>query len=312
MSEDKHVIRERRIQANGIELHVEERGSPRDPALVLVMGLGGQLTVWPEPLLRQLTDAGLRVIRFDNRDIGLSTKIEGRVRTPLPLSYARYKAGLPVEADYSLHDMARDLHAMLDALEIEQAHLVGISMGGMISQIMSATAPERVASLTLLMTSDNSPRLPRPDLRVLWNMNGGRVRGHDLAAVQARALAFWKSVQSPAYPMPEDRLLQRIADDYHRSYRPSGILRQTRAILATGSLRPLAPRIQAPTQIIHGAADPLIRVDAAHILAERIANARLEVIPGMGHDLPEPLLERLGDLILDNVERYRPRSAMVS
>jgi pimeloyl-ACP methyl ester carboxylesterase len=299
-------IRERLIQSNGIELHVEERGDPKAPPVLLVMGLGCQMTVWPETLLQLLVDRGYRVIRFDNRDIGLSSKMEGKVRTPIPLAYARYKIGLPVTADYTLHDMAADIRGLMDALDLERANLVGVSMGGMISQILTAGAPERVNSLSLLMTSNNCPSLPLPDLQVMWRINGGGIRGHDIEAARARALAFWKTAQSPAYPMSREHILNRVETDYHRSYRPSGITRQMRAILATGSVEKYSRQILVPTQIIHGAADPLIKIGAAHKLAGLIPSARLEVIHGMGHDLPGPLLPRIADLIDSNIQRAQP------
>lgn len=289
------------IEANGMRLCVEERGRPEGEPMLLVMGLAAQMTLWPEALLRHWVEAGYRVIRFDNRDIGLSSEIPARLQGSGVEAMLRFRLGLPVPAPYTLHDMADDALALMDTLGLERVHLVGISMGGMISQILSAKAPHRVRSLTLIMTSTNSPSLPMPDLRVVWRLQGGGIKGHTEDAVLARSLSFWHTVRTRGLPVDEQRLRERILSDYRRSYRPAGILRQTRAVLATGSLRDLTQRIPVPARIIHGTADPLVRPAAARELHKLLPHARLTWMQGMGHDLPEPLLPAIAEHTLENV-----------
>lgn len=286
------TIDHRFVEASGLSLCVETRGNPEGEPVLFIMGLGAQMTLWPEALLDQYADEGYYVIRFDNRDIGLSSHLKDRLEGHPVAMMARSRAGLPIPAPYTLQDMAADAIGVLDALGLQSAHLVGVSMGGMISQLVSSLWPERVRSATLIMTSTNSPRLPMPKAKLIWRLAGVGARGHDEASVVARSLAFWKLIQSPAFPPAEDEVRERLTRDYRRSYHPAGILRQTRAILATGSLSSLSRRIRVPTAIIHGKADPLVRPVAAEQLKYLIPHARLELIDGMGHDLPEPLLER--------------------
>ncbi|WP_097459581.1 alpha/beta fold hydrolase [Mangrovitalea sediminis] len=294
---------ERLVSANGIQLCVQEMGDPGGEPLLLIMGLASQMTLWPDALLQAYVAAGFRVIRFDNRDIGRSEEIKARIEGSPYAAMLRYKLGLSVPAPYTLHDMAADAIGLLDALEIDSAHVVGVSMGGMIAQVLGATAAERVRSLTLIMTSTNSPRTPLPDPRVIWHLQGGGVQGHHEAAVVQRGLNFWRTVQSPAYPASEAEVRERITSDYRRSYRPWGILRQMRGILATGSLEPLTRTIRVPTRIIHGDADPLVRPAAARRLNHLIPTADLNWLRGMGHDLPARLLDDIARLTIDNAER---------
>lgn len=286
------TIDHRFVEANGLSLCVETRGNPEGEPVLFIMGLGAQMTLWPEALLDQYADEGYYVIRFDNRDIGLSSHLKDRLEGHPVAMMARSRVGLPIPAPYTLKDMAADAIGVLDALGLQRAHLVGVSMGGMISQLVSSLWPERVRSATLIMTSTNSPRLPMPKAKLIWRLAGVGARGHDEASVVARSLEFWKLIQSPAFPPAEEEVRERLTRDYRRSYHPAGILRQTRAILATGSLSSLSRRIRVPTAIIHGKADPLVRPVAAEQLKYLIPHARLELIDGMGHDLPEPLLER--------------------
>ncbi len=286
-------MKEQFIEANGLTFCFEARGNPCHEPVLLVMGLGAQMTLWPPELIQALVDQGYYVIRFDNRDIGRSTELSARIKQPIPLAFTRFRLGLPVDAAYTLHDMADDAVALLDALGLSQAHIVGASMGGMISQIIGVTHAKRVKSLTLIMTSNNSPKLPLPDIKTLWYLNGGGIKGHSEEAVIKRLLGFWSVAQSPNWPMPEAALRERIRADYQRSYRPSGVLRQMRAILATGSLSNITKQIARPVNIIHGASDPLIRPKAAQILSHQIPHATLTLIEGMGHDLPEPVIPQI-------------------
>ncbi|WP_434049992.1 alpha/beta fold hydrolase [Marinobacter salarius] len=284
------------VQAGELSFCVETRGDPTGEPVIFVMGLGAQMTLWPEALLDQYVREGFRVIRFDNRDIGLSSHLKDRLEGHPVAVMARHRMGLPIAAPYTLHDMADDVCKVMDALSLTSAHLVGVSMGGMISQLVAANRPERVRSATLIMTSTNSPRLPMPKSKLIWRLAGIGAKGHDEAAVVARSLDFWKAIQSPGYPPREQEVRDRIVREFRRSYHPAGILRQTRAILATGSLSSATRRIRVPVSVIHGKADPLVRPAAAEQLGYLMPHARVEMIDGMGHDLPEPLLSRFAQI----------------
>ena len=294
------------IDTNGLRLCVETRGDPRGEPVLFIMGLAAQMTLWPEELLDAYANAGYRVIRFDNRDIGLSTHLKDRLTGHPVTVMARHRMGLPVEAPYTLHNMAADVSGLVEALGLTSVHLVGVSMGGMISQVLAATYPEKVRTLTLIMTSTNSPRLPMPQPRLIWKLAGVGAKGHHEEAVVERSLAFWRAIQSPGYPPREEEVRDRITRDYRRSYHPAGILRQTRAILATGSLSSMTRRIRVPTVIIHGSDDPLVRPVAAEQLKYLIPHARLERIPGMGHDLPAPLLADFAAMSMAIIEQRPP------
>lgn len=293
-------------KVNDISLCYEQLGDPNAEPVVLIMGLASQMTAWPPEFLDPLLQAGYRIIRFDNRDIGHSSEVDCRVKISPPMAFVRTKIGLKVDAAYTLHDMASDGKGLLQLLDLTKAHLVGISMGGMIAQLIAADPEMKLASLTLMMTSDNHPKLPMPDINTLWRLNGSGVRGHDLEAALKRGTAFWDCVASPAFPTPQDRITQRIARDYQRSYRPQGIMRQMRSIMATGSIEKWSRKIDVPTLILHGADDPLVKIQAAHRLQNNIAHAKLDIIPGWGHDLPLPLLPRLAHQIIEHLQTAKP------
>jgi pimeloyl-ACP methyl ester carboxylesterase len=289
------------VRANGINLEYEAFGDRGAPPLVLIMGLGGQLLLWPEEFCRALADAGHYVVRFDNRDIGLSTKLEQPRRPKLLGAAIAARLGLKVRAPYTLDDMAHDTVGLLDALQLERAHVVGASMGGMIAQIVAAKFPRRVDSLTLVMSTSGNPRLPGPRLELQLRLVR-RPPADDRETLIRHSMQTWRLIGSPRYPPDEKILRAKVERSYDRSSYRHGLARQTLAIIASGSRVPLLRRIEAPTLVIHGAEDPLVPVAAGHDLAQHIPGARLSIIPGMGHDLPAPLLPTFSRLILQHTQ----------
>jgi pimeloyl-ACP methyl ester carboxylesterase len=288
---------------NGLQLHWEETGPAGGEPLLLVMGLGGQLIHWPDSLAHELVARGFRVIRFDNRDSGLSASADRGVRATLARDWLRSRFGLQPASNYTLHDMAADSIGLLDTLGIERAHFVGASMGGMIAQIAAATHPRRVRSLTSIMSSTNHPKLPAARFDVLLRMAGLGGRPKTREQVIRRSVQMLRRVGSPAFPTPIDYRMRLAGRAYDRAFRPDGHARQTHAILATGSFEHLLPQITAPTQVIHGLADPLLRPACGQRSARLIRGARLELIPGMGHDLAPSLMPRWAELVSANAAR---------
>ena len=280
------------VSSNGISLEVEDHGSPSGEPLVLIMGLGMQLVAWHDDFVKQLVARGFRVIRFDNRDIGLSQALDHLGTPNLAVDSLRAAFGLPVRSAYQLADMAADTAGLLDVFGIESAHVCGASMGGMIAQQLAVRHPKRVKSLTLMMTSSGARRLPGPSLNVRRALISRPERPSDLNSVVAHYVRLYKLIGSPGYPASDDYLNSRLGLSVHRSYRPQGTARQMVAIAADGDRTPLLARIEAPTQVIHGEHDPLVPVAAGHDLASKIAGAKIDVIQGMGHDLPAALWPR--------------------
>jgi len=287
------------VRANGINIEYETFGDRGAPPLLLIMGLGGQLLLWPEDFCRALAEAGHYVIRFDNRDVGLSTKLEQPRRPKLVRAALAARIGLPVRAPYTLDDMAQDTVGLLDALELKRAHVAGASMGGMIAQIVAAKFPQRVDSLTLIMSTSGNPRLPGPRLELQLRLVR-RPPGDDRETLIRHSMQTWRLIGSPHYPPDERTLRAKVERSYDRSSYRHGLARQTLAIIASGSRVSLLRRIQAPTLVIHGAEDPLVPVAAGHDLAQHIPGARLSIIPGMGHDLPPALLPTFTQLIVQH------------
>jgi proline iminopeptidase len=282
--------------ANGLALAYEVRGDPDASPLVLVMGLGMPLVLWPDALVDGLVERGFRVVSFDNRDSGHSDKVPRGPRPNLPLAIGRALLRLKVRAPYTLDDMAKDVVGLLDALGIARAHLVGVSLGGMIAQVMAARFPHRVTSLTSIMASSGNPRvsLGKPAaVRVLLR----RPNALDVEAVIAHLVDVFGVIGSPAYatdPTLLRGMCERVA---HRGYYPAGTARQLLALLAAGDRRRDLERVRAPTLVIHGTRDPLLPVAAGRDTARHIPGARLLEIEGMGHDLPPVLTPRIVDAI---------------
>jgi pimeloyl-ACP methyl ester carboxylesterase len=281
------------ISANGIALEIEDHGSPQGEPLLLIMGLGMQLLGWHEDFVASLVARGFRVIRFDNRDIGLSQSFDAAGVPNLALDSLRFALGLRVKSPYTLGDMADDSVAVLDVLGIAKAHVCGASMGGMIAQRLVARHPERVKSLTLMMTSSGARRLPGPSLKVRGAMIS-RPKDQRLSSIVEHYVDLYGLIGSPAYPPGKDYLRERFARSIKRSHRPAGTARQMVAIAADGDRTPLLGTIRPPTHVIHGAVDPLVPAAAGRDLGARIPGATLDVIDGMGHDLPKELWPRFG------------------
>jgi pimeloyl-ACP methyl ester carboxylesterase len=291
-----------RISVNGVGIEVDDQGPASAEPILLIMGLGMQLIGWPDELVQMLVARGFRVIRFDNRDTGLSQGFD-ELRVPnLAWAGLRYAVHLPVHSPYSLADMAADALGVLDALGVQRAHVCGASMGGMIAQHLAAEHPQRVKSLTLMMTTSGSRKLPQPSLRVRRALLARPAR-HDLDAAAANLEHILGVIGSPAYPPDAERQRARLRATVQRAYRPAGTARQILAVVADGDRSALLPRITAPTRVIHGREDPLVPVACGHDLVARIPNAVADIVPGMGHDLPLQLLERFADGMRENAAR---------
>ena len=291
-----------KVRANGLMIEVDDQG-PRDaPVVLLVMGLGMQLTGWPDELVALLLDQGLRVVRFDNRDAGLSEGFDHAGVPSIPWNALRHMLRLPVRSPYALTDMAADAVGVLDALGIARAHIVGASLGGMICQHVAAAWPERVSSLALIMTTSGSRRLPGPTREARRVLLSRPVDSRPETLV-AHSVRVFTVIGSPAFrPDPAD-MHARAAASIARASRPAGTARQLLAIAADGDRTPLLARIQAPTQVIHGVVDPLVPVASGRDLVRRIPGALGDFIEGMGHDLPQQLLGRIAQGIAGNARR---------
>ncbi|MDU4249376.1 alpha/beta hydrolase [Pseudomonas sp.] len=280
------------VDLGDVRLAYQSIGRPQDPTLLLVMGLGGQLIHWPDEVVEALCQQGFRVIRYDNRDVGLSS---WRVPTPsgnLTYEVIRYRLGLPVSAPYSLTDMAGDALHLLDALHVERAHVLGASMGGMIAQHVADMAPDRVISLTLVMTSSGAEGLPAPSESLLRLLARREAASREQAIEQQADLLA--ALGSPNVRDDRQQLLQQAARSYDRAFNPEGVQRQMLAILAEPSRVELLNRLNVPTLVVHGTADPLLPVMHGVHVAAHIRGSVLKLIPGMAHrfqeDFKEPLL----------------------
>ena len=290
------------IRANGIDLFYEDFGDPGHPLVLLIMGLGAQLIFWPDAMVEGLVARGFRVVRYDNRDVGRSTHLT-HLRTPSRLRYAAALMGLPSGMPYRLRDLATDAVALLDALGVAKAHLVGASMGGMIAQIVAAEHPDRVLSLTSIMSSSGRRGLPGPvpELRdMLMKRRPTASRDEAIAA----GVRVYKAIGAPTGGRTAEELNDLIARAYDRGFDPGGSARQLGAIIADGSRVERLKRIAAPTLVIHGDADPLVPLAAGRDTAAHIPGARLEVIPGMGHDMPPSVVPQITALIADHAAAH--------
>ncbi|WP_132994160.1 alpha/beta fold hydrolase [Gordonia zhaorongruii] len=277
-----------------IGLHYEEFGDPEDPAVLLIMGLGAQMVFWRTEFCEKIAAAGYRVIRFDNRDCGLSDKLDG-VRAggdPLLVKMAKFFVGLPVKGSaYTLLDLANDAAGVLDHLNIDRAHIVGASMGGMITQVFAAEHADRTLTATVIMSSNNRRFLPPPGPRQLLALISRPPSGREAAIANSAKMSG--IIGSPVYPQTPETARVRATEYYDRCNYPAGFARQFAAILGSGQLVGYDKRIKAPTLVLHGSHDKLMRPSGAHAIARTVPNARLSMVGGMAHDIPEPLWDQI-------------------
>jgi proline iminopeptidase len=305
------------VPANGLEFDFQVHGDLSATPLLLVMGLGMPAALWPDEFIGALVGRGFRVITFDNRDCGLSTRLEGVPTPDVRRAILRSLLRFPVSAPYRLEEMAADTAGLLDAIGVGQAHVVGASMGGMISQMLAARYPQKVLSLTSIMSNSGNP-----DRRYAfgkWKALGAITRPppppDDYAAVVEHLTFVFSVIGSPDFHanLPELKpIFERVA---RRGLYREGTERQLLAILSTGDRRPLLRGITTPTLVIHGAEDPLVPPAAGSDTAQSIAGAKFELVPGMGHDFPPPLMARLALQIVDHcraAERSSPASSIVN
>ena len=287
-------IRSGTARSGDLDIYYEDMGDPGDPAVLLIMGLGSQLLLWRDGFCEKLVAEGLRVIRYDNRDVGLSSKTERRHPAgPMIPRMLKFWLGMRGEADYTLEDMADDAAAVLDHLRIDRAHIVGASMGGMIAQIFAARFRDRARSLGVIFSSNNQPFLPPPAPRALFAVLNGPPPNSPLDVIVDNAVRVWSIIGSPRYPAPEQRIRDEAIEGYERCYYPWGVARHFSAIIASGSLARYDRQITAPTVVLHGRADKLQRPFGGRVVARAIRGARLVLIDGMGHNLPEQLWDRV-------------------
>lgn len=290
------------IRANNIELYYEESGSADAPVILLVMGLGTQMIAWPDALIQGLVANGFRVIHYDNRDVGLSQRMEGAAAGSLVWAMLASRFGLPVRTAYTLSDMAQDGAALLDALGIDRAHIVGASMGGMIAQLMAVNHPDKVLSMTSIMSSSGKPGLPGPRADIRKRMlaprpaNPTREEAVTLGAEALEAISFADPTRAPS------AFVDMAARAFDRGYYPVGMKRQLLAIIADGSRVARLRKITLPTLVVHGGADPLVPKEGSEDIARHIPGARLEIIEEMAHDLPPSQVGRMVELIAGHAD----------
>ena len=286
------------ITANGIPLEYDIHGPETGEPLLLIMGLGVQMTRWPQEMVDDLAKRGYRVIRHDNRDVGLSHKFDAAGPSDVGAIVAALRTGEKPPAPYLLSDMAADSVGLLDALGIKKAHIVGASMGGMIAQTIAAHYPDRVLSLTSIMSTTGNPNLPpaRPDAMARLVIPSPDPR-QDLEAYLLHALSTAHIMAGEGNPVDEAQQRIDSTADANRAFYPVGVSRQMAAVVAMGDRRKAIATITAPTVVIHGADDPLVPVEAGHDTQATIPGAEMHIVAGMGHNLPQRLIPQINDLI---------------
>ncbi len=297
------------VAANGLTLEYESFGDPAQPVVLLVMGLGVQMILWPEALCRMLAEGGFRVVRFDNRDAGLSSQMDHLGKPRIGLETLKFLLRLPVKSAYSLDDMARDTAGLIDALSLGRVHVVGASMGAMIGQNLAAMLPGKVATLTSIMSTTGSRKLPQPTWRARRALLERPPRRGDFEGAVRRLVKLLRAIGSRSFPADGATLREVCERHVSRGYNPSAIARQLTAIAAADDRTAVVAAIRAPTLVIHGDEDPLIPARAgaetARVIAASGVPVEYRLLKGMGHDLPVPLLPDIAAAILGHCRRYQ-------
>lgn len=304
-----------RIKTKGITIEYESFGSPTNEAIVLISDLGAQLTQWPPELCKRLAKRGYRVIRFDNRDSGLSAKVVPQNALNHAAMCEALNAGDYGFAGYSIGDMAGDVLDLLDALKISAAHVAGAGLGGAIAQTLAAEHPERILSLVSIMATTGNPDLPPADGEVQRLLLGPAPLASDIERIVSRDMALRRMLGGPDYPTDNVTLREWALRDSLRAYYPAGALRQMAAALAAGDRREALARINAPTVVLHGTADIFVSVEAGKDTAQAIPGAELRLVEGMGHELAIGLVGAISEAIIAAAERatgQRPESAVLA
>lgn len=284
------------LNANGLTLEYDEHGNAGDPPLLLIMGLGAQMTLWPMELVEALAGRGFRVIRYDNRDIGLSQKFDGEKVPGVAWHIIRKRLGFPPKVPYSLVDMAADGAGVLDALDVESAHIVGASMGGMIAQLVAVNHPEKVRSLTSIFSTTGNAKLPQADKAAIQALTQ-RPSSMDEEVLVEHGIKIQKAIGSPGYTADPVRQRERVRETVRRSVYPEGLIRQMAAIIDDGDRTARLAGVRAPTLVLHGEDDPLVKVEGGKATAAAIPGAQIKTYPGWGHDLPMELVDPLAEEI---------------
>ena len=281
-----------RTKANGIEIEYETFGKKDDPALLLIMGLGAQLTLWPDSLCEGLAAKGFFVVRYDNRDVGLSTDFDKSGVPNLMDAFGKLMKGQKVDAPYLLTDMADDAIGLLDALGIDRAHMVGASMGGMIAQVIAAMYPERTRSLVSIMSTSGRMGLPmgKPEAVAMLS---AQPEGPAREQLVSHAIKLRAVIGSPGFPSDPAAVRTLVERNIDRRYYPPGAARQYLAIMASGPRVDLLKTVKVPTLVLHGDDDPLLPVECGRDVASLVPGARIETYPGWGHDVPEQMVPKL-------------------
>jgi pimeloyl-ACP methyl ester carboxylesterase len=297
----------KKVRANGIDIAYESFGPEKGETILLTQGTGAQLTGWPQQLCEQLAREGYRVIRFDNRDVGLSSRLDSLGMPDWGSIFQKIGTCDVVKLPYTLHDMAKDAVGLMSALEIKKAHIVGASMGGAIAQLVAIHFPERTLSLTSIMASSGNPALPQGNPEVLKVMAIPPPDTDDVEVLSNYLFTIYKALGSPAYPTEDNILKEMARKNIERCWYPIGLARQASAIIIGDHCdrREQLKKISVPVVVIHGEADPVVSVEAGREVAATIPNAKLITISGMGHDLPIALISKIRDGILMATKQLR-------
>ncbi len=294
-------------KANGLTIAYETSGDPRNPTILLVMGLGAQLTLWPDAFVEVLAASGLHVVRYDNRDVGLSSDFDSLGVVDMNEVMMKAIAGRPISPPYTVADMAADGIGLLDALGIKSAHVVGLSMGGMIVPHMATKHAGRVESMTVVMSSSGRRGLP-PGKPEAVKMLMTRPMSDDRAEILRHSIALRRAIAGPAYPENDEELRAKVERQIDRRYYPQGASRQYFAVIADGDRTNLLKSVKVPTLVIHGSDDPLLPVECGRDIAAAVPGAVMHEEPGMGHEIPAALCQKLAARIAAHCKAIKARS----